>query len=101
MNKNKYKNMLVIYATLHLVLILFCGNALGLTKRFLKAHVSEGLNNLTLAKFPGSSDIGCTRLCSRYPGCIAFSLAPGLCTLLSAWHNVRREQGSVTCTMKE
>ena len=101
MNKNKNKNMLIIYATLHLVLILFCGNALGLTKRFQKAHVSEGVNNLTLAKFHGSSDIGCAHLCSCYPGCIAFSLTPGLCTLLSAWHNVRREQGGVTYIMKE
>ena len=100
MNKTKYKNMLIIYASLHLVLILFCGNALELTKRFQKAHVSEGLNNLTLAKFPGSSDIGCARLCSRYPECIAFSLAPELCTLLSVWHNVRREEGGVTYLMK-
>ena len=101
MNRSTYTNMLFINATLPLVLILFCANALGLTKRFQKAHVSEGVSNLTLAKFPGSSDIGCARLCSRYPGCISFSLAPGLCTLLSAWHNVKREKGGVTYIMKE
>ena len=101
MNKITYKNMLFVNATLQLVLILFCANALGLTKRFEKAHVSEGVNNLTLAKLPGSSDIGCARLCSRYPGCTSFTLALGWCKLLSAWHNAGREQGGVTYFMKE
>ena len=55
----------------------------------------EELNNLTLAKFNGSSDIGCARRCTRYPGCTSFSLAPGLCTLMTARHNVKREPGGV------
>ena len=55
----------------------------------------EELNNLTLVKFNGSSDIGCARRCTRYPGCTPFSLAPGLCTLMTAQHSVRREQRGV------
>ena len=55
----------------------------------------EEMNNLTLAKFPEPSEIGCARLCSRYPGCTSFTLAPGLCTLMTARHNGRREQGGV------
>ena len=101
MNKITYKNILFVNTTLQLVLMLFCANTLGLTKRFQKVHNSEGVSNLTLAKFPGSSNIGCARLCFRYPGCTSFSFALGLCTIWSTWHNVRREQGGVTYIMKE
>ena len=90
-----------INATLQLVLLLLITNALELKRRFQYSHVSEGVNDLTVAKFPESSHIGCARLCSRYPGCISFSLASGLCTLLTAWHSVRLEQGGATFIMKE
>ena len=62
---------------------------------FLRAYdlPAEEMNNLTVAKFTEPSDIGCARLCSRYPGCTSFSLAPGLCALMTARQNVRRQQG--------
>ena len=53
------------------------------------------MNNLTLAKYPETSEIGCARLCLRYTACTSFSLAPGLCTLMMARTNVRREVGGM------
>ena len=70
-------------------------NASRLKGTYLPAYglPTNEMNSLTLTKYPDTSEIGCARLCSRYPGCTSFTLAPGLCTLMTARHNVRREQG--------
>ena len=72
-------------------------NALSLKKTFHRASglPVEEMNNLTLAKFPESSNIGCARLCSSYLQCTSYSLATGLCTLMTARQNIRRDQAGV------
>ena len=85
-----------VNATLQLVLIALGTKAAILKGTFQRAFGIEEMENLILAKFSELSEAGCARLCSRYPGCISFSLEPGLCTLMTAWHNVGREQEGVT-----
>ena len=80
-----------------LITIVLRINVLSLKKNFRRAHglPVEEMNNLTLAKFPESSNINCACLCSSYLRCTSYTLASGLCMLMTARHNVRREQGGV------
>ena len=68
-----------------LITIVLRINALSFKTNFRRAHglPVEEMNDLTLAKFPESSNIGCACLCSSYLQCTSYSLATGLCTLMT------------------
>ena len=91
--------MAFVSITLRLVLITIVLriNALSLKKTFDRAHdlPVEQMIDLTLAKFPESSNTDCACLCSSYLQCTSHALASGLCVLMTARQNVRREQGGV------
>ena len=89
--------MVYLSATIYFMLTALGTNASRLKGTFRHAYglPKDEMNKLTLANFSDSSDIGCGRRCSRYPGCTSFSLAPGLCMLMTARRNVRHEQGGM------
>ena len=88
---------LVNILRLVLITIVLRINALRFKTNFRRAHglPLEEMNDLTLTKFPESSNIGCACVCSSYLQCTSYSLATRLCTLMTARRNVTRDQAGV------